>query len=126
MDISTLATILIAIAPALASVVSSICANAKNNSNLKKYELRNYQRLEEKTAKIEKSFNDICSFLENGLKVRVGIDCIGHTRNNMEQENYRRALVKKYDRRLNVELIEGASSYSYKYSLNGVEKNENN
>lgn len=59
MNISTLATILIALAPALASVVSSICANAKNNSNLRKYDLRNYQRLEEKTAKIEKSFNDI-------------------------------------------------------------------
>ena len=74
----------------------------------------------------EESFKEMCLFLEQGLKVQVSISCIGHGRNNAEQENYRRAFVKKYGRKVNIEVIEGAYSYSYKYSLKGVEKNENN
>lgn len=72
----------------------------------------------------EESFDDACSFLEDGLKVHLCIDCIGHTRNNAEQENYRRAFVEKYGRKVNIEVLEGAHSYSYKYSLKGVENND--
>lgn len=74
----------------------------------------------------EESFKEMCLSLEQGLKIYVGINCIGHGRNNAEQENYRKALVDKYGRKLNIELIEGAYSYSYKYSLKGVKNNENN
>ena len=74
----------------------------------------------------EESFNDACLFLEDGLKVYITIDCIEHTRNNMEQENYRKALINKYGRKLDFELIKGTFSYSYKYSLKEVEDNENN
>ena len=34
--------------------------------------------------------------LDNGNKIQVGIDCIGNTRNNMEQDNYREALENYY------------------------------
>lgn len=74
----------------------------------------------------DESFDDACVFLEDGIKVHISIDCIGHTRNNYEQENYRRALVEKYGRKLEIELVEGAYSYSYKYSLKEVKNNENN
>lgn len=74
----------------------------------------------------EESFDETCLFLEDGLKVYLTIDCIGHTRNNYEQENYRKALVNKYGRNLDIELVEGAYSYSYKYSLKEGKNNENN
>ena len=74
----------------------------------------------------DESFDDACVFLEDGIKVHISIDCIGHTRNNMEQEVYREALIKKYGRKLNIEVVEGACSYSYKYTLKEVKNNENN
>ena len=73
----------------------------------------------------EESFNDACLFLEDGSKVHISIDCIGHTRNNAEQENYRRAFVEKYGRKVNIEVIEGVYSYSYKYSLKDVGNDDN-
>ena len=65
----------------------------------------------------EKSLKEICEALEQGETVEVGIDCIGHTRNNMEQEAYKEALTEKYGSRLQVECSEGAHSYSYSYRL---------
>lgn len=62
-------------------------------------------------------FDEVCKELEQGERVKVYIDCIGHTRNNMAQEAYKRALVKKYGERLIVKISEGACSYSYSYSL---------
>lgn len=67
----------------------------------------------------EKSFNEICEALEKAETVEVYIDCVGHTRNNDEQERYREALEEKYGDRLNVEKYDGAYSYSYIYKLKG-------
>lgn len=65
----------------------------------------------------EKSFNEICEALEKMQVVSVYIDCIGHTRNNDEQEAYKEALIAKYRDRLKVDKIDGAYSYSYQYGL---------
>ena len=65
----------------------------------------------------EKAFNEICEALEQGETVEVYIDCIGHTRNNNEQEAYKEALFKKYQDRLKVEKDGGGYSYSYSYEL---------
>lgn len=65
----------------------------------------------------EASFNEICEALDKGKTVQVGIDCIGHTRNNNEQEAYREALENKYQSNLWVECQKGNVSYSYTYRL---------
>lgn len=65
----------------------------------------------------ESRLNNVIEALERGCEVRIYIDCIGHARNNYEQENYRRALVNKYGRKLNIKLHEGVCSYSYEYLL---------
>lgn len=62
-------------------------------------------------------FKKMCKALDAGNEIEVGIDCIGHTRNNYEQEAYKEALSEKYKERLKVELCNGAYSYSYKYKL---------
>jgi len=63
------------------------------------------------------SFNEVCKVLENGDCVSVYIDCIGHTRNNYEQETYKEELVKKYGDKLIVDCIKGNFCYSYSYRL---------
>lgn len=65
----------------------------------------------------EEDLNKMIELLEQGETIRVGIDCIGHTRNNMEQENYKRALIERYGDRLEVIYNDGVCSYSYEYSL---------
>ena len=65
----------------------------------------------------EKAFNEICEALEKGKTVQVYIDCIGHTRNNYEQETYREELLEKYQDRLKVDKSEGGYSYNYIYNL---------
>ena len=62
------------------------------------------------------AFNQMCSLLESGETIHVMIDCIGHTRNNREQEIYRKELTTKYKDRLEV-LYRGGYSYSYEYKL---------
>lgn len=62
-------------------------------------------------------FDKVCEMLEQGERVHVYIDCIGHTRNNMSQTAYKRALEKKYGERLKVTTHEGACCYSYDYEL---------
>lgn len=62
-------------------------------------------------------FNLVCEELENGFEVSVYIDCIGHTRNNMGQEAYKKALIEKYGDRLEVIYHDGVCSYSYSYKL---------
>lgn len=65
----------------------------------------------------EQNFNEMCEALERGEQFSVYIDCIGHTRNNMEQEAYREAFEKKYGPKLEV-LYEGPDHcYSYSYKL---------
>lgn len=61
--------------------------------------------------------NNMIELLENGKTIQVGIDCIGHTRNNMVQENYKDALVKYYGDKLNIKIKDGVCSYSYEYKL---------
>ena len=68
----------------------------------------------------QKSFTEMCEVLEAGNVLEVYIDCIGHTRNNYEQENYRKALQQKYLENLETEIWNGAYSYSYIYRLKGV------
>lgn len=65
----------------------------------------------------EKAFNEICEALEKAETVEVYIDCIGHTRNNNEQEAYKEALTEKFGSGLQVECSEGSYSYSYSYRL---------
>ena len=65
----------------------------------------------------EKAFNEICESLEKGEQTQVYIDCIGHTRNNYEQETYKEELIDKYGDRLIVELIKGSFSNCYSYNL---------
>lgn len=62
----------------------------------------------------EKSFNLAIEHLEKGEAIRIFIDCIGHTRDAMEQRNYREALVKKYGNELVITNI----GYTYVYELN--------
>ena len=64
-----------------------------------------------------KSLVEICEALEAAQTVKVLIDCIGHTRNNDEQEAYKEALLKKYADRLKFEKIDGGYSYYYTYCL---------
>ena len=63
------------------------------------------------------SFDEACKALEQGDTIRIGIDCIGHTRNNNEQEAYKEALTERYGDGLWVECSKGAVSYSYTYKL---------
>lgn len=65
----------------------------------------------------DSSFNEMCEKLENGETISVYIDCIGHTRNNMVQEEYREKLVEKYGERLTVINSEGWISYHYEYKI---------
>lgn len=62
-------------------------------------------------------FEEMCAVLECGIVMSVYIDCIGHTRNNMTQEEYRRELVNQFGGRLKVIYEPGYCSYSYKYLL---------
>lgn len=73
----------------------------------------------------EKCLDNVIQALQRGCSVEVYIDCIGHTRNNYEQENFRKALIKKYGKRLNIESSGGTNMYSYIYSLKELKNNEN-
>ena len=65
----------------------------------------------------EKNFNEMCEALEAGEHFGVYIDCIGFTRNNMEQEAYKRALLDKYGDRLAVAYEGPDHCYGYNYRL---------
>ena len=69
------------------------------------------------------SLNKMISLLNEGKVINVGIDCIGHTRNNMEQEAYKKALEEYYGNKLITIYNSGICSYSYSYKL-GDENNE--
>lgn len=63
------------------------------------------------------SFNNACEALEQGHTIEMYIDVIGHTRNNIVQEEYEEALIEKYGDKLIVEKEQGSYSYSYSYRL---------
>ena len=63
------------------------------------------------------SFEKLCKELEAGELIHVGVDCIGHTRNNYTQEAYREKLEEKYGEFLEVHHSSGVCSYSYYYKL---------
>jgi len=65
----------------------------------------------------EEDLNKMIELLEQGETIRVGIACIGHTRNNTEQENYKRALIERYGDKLEIKQSSGAYSYDYEYKL---------
>lgn len=62
-------------------------------------------------------FDRLCSTLEDGLKVKAYIDCIGHTRNNMVQDIYKEKIEEKYGDKVRAEREPGGYSYSYIYQL---------
>lgn len=64
-----------------------------------------------------KHFEELCAALEQGESVSVYISCIGHTRNNYTQEEYKSQLLKKYGDDLIVEQSAGVCSYHYDYKL---------
>lgn len=64
------------------------------------------------------SFEKVCKELEKGETVEIYVDCVGHTRNNHEQETYREELTKKYGKKLVITENKGSYSYSYIYKLN--------
>jgi len=68
----------------------------------------------------QNSFTEMCEVLEAGQVLEVYIDCIGHSRNNYEQENYRKSLQQKYSDRLEYEVLQGNWSHSYIYRLKEV------
>ena len=66
----------------------------------------------------EKEFLELCEALEGGEVIRVYVDSIGHTANNLGQELYKEELEKKYGSKLTIELLDKEShSYSYSYQL---------
>lgn len=65
----------------------------------------------------EKDFNKMVELLDAGNAINVGISCIGHTRNNMEQENYKKALEEHYGDRLEAKIDALVNTYSYIYKL---------
>lgn len=65
----------------------------------------------------EKDLKKMIQLLEEGKTINVGISCIGHTRNNMEQENYKKALQKHYGDKLEIILDSLVNTYSYIYKL---------
>ena len=67
----------------------------------------------------EKYLMEMIDLLDKGNAIHVGIDCIGHTRNNTEQEAYKEALEKHYGDNLEVTYHDGWCSYSYEYKLKG-------
>lgn len=63
------------------------------------------------------SFNEMCGLLKRGEEIEVSVSCIGHTRNNMVQEDYKRELEKEFGKELITTFHEGVCSYSYSYKL---------
>ena len=65
----------------------------------------------------EKDLNNMIEELDKGNAIKVGIECIGHTRNNMTQEQYKEALYEHYGTELKVVKHTGYCSYEYEYEL---------
>ncbi|MBR6532871.1 MAG: hypothetical protein IKT44_00360 [Clostridia bacterium] len=65
----------------------------------------------------QRAFEAACNALDKGEAIRMYIDCIGHTRNNTEQEEYKNALIDKYGEKIIVTKENGGYSYSYSYQL---------
>lgn len=63
------------------------------------------------------SVEEAKAFLEKGKAVWISSDCIGHTRNNMEQESYKKALQEYYGERLEYDTSWGACRYHYIFRL---------
>ena len=62
----------------------------------------------------EESLNKMCEKLEKGETIGIYIDCIGHTRNQMETAAYVRALQDKYVDNL---IIDTESNWYTEYKL---------
>lgn len=54
---------------------------------------------------------DMIKLLDMGYAIRVGINCIGRTRNIIESENYKEALISHYGLKLRFEMFYGCYSY---------------
>lgn len=65
----------------------------------------------------EENFKEMCEALESGETIHVYIDCIGHTRNNYEQEQYKKHFEEKYGDKLKVKYNSPDHCYSYDYCL---------
>ncbi len=65
----------------------------------------------------QQSLNQMITELNNGKKITIGIDCLGHGHNNACQEEYKKALVEYYGDKLIVKQDIGVCSYHYDYQL---------
>lgn len=66
------------------------------------------------------TLKEVIKELEKGQRIEIGVDCIGHTRNNMVQEEFKEALIDYYKDRIKMLVVEynpGVCSYSYIYEL---------
>lgn len=70
------------------------------------------------------SLKEMIKELDCGNEIEVYISCIGHTRNNMTQEDYKKALKQHYGDKLEITYQGGCNCYSYSYKLNEVESAE--
>ena len=67
----------------------------------------------------EESFNQMVEALEAGEEISIYIDCIGHTRAEVEEWHYKTALQKKYGDML---IISNNKYGEATYKLEGVKK----
>lgn len=65
--------------------------------------MENYKTINGTNQYNTKSFNEMCEALESGETIGIYIDCIGHTRAEMEEFNYARELKNKYGDKLLVD-----------------------
>ena len=65
----------------------------------------------------KKKFDEICGLLRRGMCIEPMVSCIGHTLNNMIQNEYRSKLEEEFGDNLDVAYNEGVCSYSYSYKL---------
>ena len=68
----------------------------------------------------KEAFEIGCQELENGALIHFNIECIGHTRNNMVQEEYEAKLKEKYGDKLDVIFWQGLYSHTWHFKLKGV------
>lgn len=65
----------------------------------------------------KESLKEMIKELDAGNQVEPYISCIGHSRNNMTQEEYKKALEEYYGDKLEVTYVGGGYSYEYRYKL---------
>ena len=65
----------------------------------------------------KKKFDEICGLLRRGMRIEPVVSCIGHTLNNMIQNEYKIKLEEEFGAELETTYHEGVCSYGYSYKL---------